>query len=164
MRVDDLESFRKQFELEGAADLEISMLEMQIKALRYDPAAGMSMFADQASRQKRIGSGSSMTPANVLSGDAFTGPLSGINASLMSSDNTVTAQLSLAMNRNYNFYADAVRQQNVPITYGGSPKEYVAGITENINVAMRPVRLTLEEKIKRVITRLQGKKEILYPQ
>ena len=135
LNVDDLESFRKQFELEGAADLEISMLEMQIKALRYDPAAGMSMFADQASRQRRIGSGSSMTPAGVLSGDAFTGPLSGINASLMSADNTVTAQLSLAMNRNYNFYADAVRQQNVPITYGGSPKEYVAGITENINVA-----------------------------
>ena len=130
-----LDSARKRFELENAADLEIAMLEMQINALRYDPAAGMSMFADQAARQRRIGSGTSMSPDNVLRGDAFTGPLSGINASLMSSDNTVTAQLSLAMNRNYNFYADAIRQQNVPITYLVNPEAYAVGITENINVA-----------------------------
>ena len=132
---EDLESFQKRYELENAADLEIAMLEMQIDALRYDPAAGMSMFADQAARQRRIGSGTSMSPDNVLRGDAFTGPLSGINASLMSADNTVTAQLSLAMNRNYNFYADAIRQQNVPITYDANPKAYAVGITENINVA-----------------------------
>jgi hypothetical protein len=130
-----LDSSRKRYELENAADLEIAMLQMQINALRYDPAAGMSMFADQAARQRRIGSGTSMSPDNVLRGDAFTGPLSGINASLMSADNTVTAQLSLAMNRNYNFYADAVRQQNVPITYLVNPKAYAVGITENINVA-----------------------------
>ena len=131
----DLDSLRKKYELENAADLEIAMLEMQINALRFDPAAGMSMFADQASRQRRIGSGSSMTPANILMGDAFTGPLSGINASLMSADHTITAQMSLAMNRNYNFWADAVRQENVPITYLVNPEAYAVGITENINVA-----------------------------
>ena len=131
----DFESLTNKYDLEDAAKLEIAMLEMQINALRYDPAMGMSMFADQAARQRRIGSGTSMSPDNVLRGDAFTGPLSGVNASLMSSDNTVTAQLSLAMNRNYNFYADAVRQQNVAITYKANPKEYAVGITENINVA-----------------------------
>ena len=125
-------------ELENMAEVirGSSAVTKQLSDLMYDPVQGMSMYRTQAGRQRRIGSGKSMGPDGNYHSDGFAGPLSQINANLMSSDNTFVQILSLASDAQSSLFFKTVLRPNQSIPYTPATIDlYANGLARTIEDA-----------------------------
>ena len=109
-------------------------LDDRLRKIKYSPQDAIAEYQNLASRQRRIGSGTSIGPDGNYYNDAFTGPLANMNAKLMSSDNTIKQQLSLISNVQQSLFRRVMIKNNQPIQYTSANREqWAAGLASVID-------------------------------
>lgn len=142
-----------------AMSLYIGRLEMQYRDevqtliqrewdLRYNPDAALPMYRQQAERQRRIGTGTSMAPDGSMQGDAFHGVGEAMNRSLLSADNTTKQGVSMRSGVWGNALMETLVKTNEAIPWAaGRENEWYAGMANVINqlVNNTVVRILMDE-------------------